>query len=448
MRLAHALAAVSVLTVLGSGCGQDSTAPGSISESKAALSDDFDYIAKPPHVQVTPAKLTPGAIPFCNSSIGPLICYTPTFLRTAYNFPRDLDGTGQTIVIVDAFGSPTIATDLAQFDAAFGIPDPPSFQVICAEGCPPFNPQDTKHDVVGWSVETSLDVEYAHAMAPGARIVLVVAATSSGNAINNAERKVLSQFPGAIMSQSFGIPEILLHGNNGQIDQAHKNYEAAQQAGITVIAGAGDFGATNGFATANPQFPASDPLVTGVGGTQGHPHPNGLVQLSGNTPVAYGAEEVWNEPQPGFEAATGGALSRLFPPPAYQSGLKLTGRGVPDVGYNAAINGGVLVLDNALGGFFIVGGTSAGAPQWAAIVALANQLKGGSLGFINPTLYQIACSSNYAQDFHDITIGNNQLVNTPVGFSAATGWDAATGLGTPNVASLVHDLVTPPTCPS
>jgi subtilase family serine protease len=133
--------------------------------------------------------------------------------------------------------------------------------------------------------------------------------------------------------------------------------------------------------------------------------------------------------------------------PSYQAGLGLTTRTVPDVAYNAAISGGVIVVDQTLGGFFIVGGTSAGSPQWAAIVALANQLKGAPLGFINPTLYAIKCSRRrYAADFHDITVGNNQLVGTPVGFSAAAGYDFATGLGTPNVSNLIQDLVTPPAC--
>jgi subtilase family serine protease len=119
---------------------------------------------------------------------------------------------------------------------------------------------------------------------------------------------------------------------------------------------------------------------------------------------------------------------------------------VPDVAYNAAINGGVLVLDNTLGGFFIVGGTSAGSPQWAGIIALANQLKGSPVGYINPAIYRIGCSGSYGRDFHDITVGNNQLVGTPVGFTATSGYDDATGLGTPNVANLVQDLVTPPSC--
>ncbi len=401
------------------------------------------YRVRPPAVAVTPGSALPSAAPVCNTSIGPLTCYFPAFLRAAYDFPANLSGAGQTIVIVDAYGSPTIAADLHAFDSAFGVPDPPSFQVFCPLGCPAFNPNNTNRDEFGWSVETSLDVEWAHAMAPGANIVLAVAPNPGGNAINVTERAAIARFPGSVISQSFGIPEILVTANNSQIMQAHANYVAARQAGITVFASAGDAGATNGFATANASFPASDPLVTGVGGTEGDPYPSGLVS-TGNPPV-YGGEQVWNEPQ--FGAATGGAPSLLFPVPSFQNGLSLSSRTVPDVAYNAAINGGVLVAYSALGapGFFIVGGTSCGSPQWAAIGALANELSASqghdSLGYINPALYDLAESGAYSTDFHDIKVGNNRLVGTPVGFSATTGYDAATGWGTPNVAHLVPDLV-------
>jgi subtilase family serine protease len=162
-------------------------------------------------------------------------------------------------------------------------------------------------------------------------------------------------------------------------------------------------------------------------------------------PDGYGGEQVWNEPQ--FGAATGGAPSLLFGVPSYQSGLGLTARG-PDVSYNAAVDGGVLVVNSALVGvpvLFIVGGTSAGSPQWAGIAALANQAraklgKGPIGGNFNPALYAIYHSARYATDFHDITVGNDQLVGTPVGFSAGVGYDLASGLGTPIVDQLIVDL--------
>jgi len=398
-----------------------------------SAAQSFDYIANPPRVAVAPDSSSPSIHFGCETTQR---CYRPSAIRAAYNFPSKLTGAGQTIVIVDAFGSPTIKQDLARFDADFGIPDPPSFTILCPEsGCPVLDPTDTHHDETGWTVETSLDVEYAHAMAPGANIVLAVASTSSGDAINVAEAAAIKQFPGAVLSQSFGIPEALVHGNNAQVQQAHKNYVAATVAGITLLASAGDNGATNGVsALPNAGFPASDPLVTSVGGTEGNPYYYGLLKNG-----SYGSEQVWNEPK--FGAATGGAPSAFFPVPSFQTGLGLASRTVPDVAYNAAIEGGVLVLDSALGGFFLVGGTSCGSPQWAAIVALANQAAGHPLGLVNPLIYKVAESSNYANDFHDITTGDNKLFETQAGYSAGTGYDYATGWGTPNVANLVADLV-------
>ena len=152
-------------------------------------------------------------------------------------------------------------------------------------------------------------------------------------------------------------------------------------------------------------------------------------------------------------STTGGAPSLFFPVPSYQSGLGLSSRTTPDVSYNAAIQGGVLVANSVVLGtpaFFIVGGTSAGSPQWAGIIALANQLAGKPLGFLNPAIYKLAESSAYGSDFNDITIGNNQMPGTTPGFTAGTGFDDASGWGTPNVANLLPDLVacaTSTTCP-
>lgn len=441
----------------------------------AAGAQGIDYIARPPYVQVSPKSVIPNGFPYCGTTSGiTLVCYEPNFIRTAYNFPSNLDGTGQTILIVDAYGSPTIQSDLILFDEVFGIAPPPSFTIFCPEGCPPYNANDKLHGEAGWSIETSLDVEYAHAMAPGANIVLVVAPSSSGDSVNVAEAKAIAKYPGSIMSQSFGAGEFGINGNKAQVLQAHKNYVAAQAAGITVLASAGDDGAANAFmvglktiigTVANASFPSSDPLVLAVGGTEGNPYPTtfscaadticstGLVTVSGPcdsasltdcTPVGYGGEQVWNEPDFAPGSTTSGAPSLLFALPSYQEGLGLTSRTTPDVSYNAAINGGVLVVNSTVLGeptFFIVGGTSAASPQWAAIIALANQSAGQSLGFLNPAIYKLAQSAAYANDFHDITVGNNVMAGTTVGFSAATGWDDASGWGTPNVANLVPDLV-------
>jgi subtilase family serine protease len=446
---------------------------------------NFNYAPSLQYVQLGPLAAFPQGVPLCKSaSLGNIVCYTPSFIKKAYEYPSTatLDGTGQTIVIVDAFGSPTITSDLALFDARFGIPAPPSFTIFCGNSptpldvttCPTVNINaNPKHDEFGWTIETSLDVEYAHAMAPGANIVLVVASTSSGNAINDAEAAAIAAYPGAVFSQSFGIPEIFLtgNGNPGQVSQAQANYANGVAKGDTFLASAGDTGADFGFGVAMGNFPGSDLHNTGVTGTQGLPYnaTGTLTPCPTSTPFSctsglsafhgpcvlgrtvppncvadgYGGEQVWNEPS--FGAATGGAPSLLFGVPSYQNGLGLTARG-PDVAYNAAIDGGVLVV---YGGFgfpvlFIVGGTSAGSPQWAGIIALANQaranLSKGPIGDLNPVLYSIFHSTRYATDFHDITVGNDKLVGSPVGFSAGAGYDLASGIGSPVVDQLIVDL--------
>jgi len=450
---------------------------------------DFHYKPNLTYVQLAPDTTFPQGLPLCKSrSLGNIVCYSPDFIKKAYEFPStaSFDGTGQTIVIVDAFGSPTIASDLAVFDARFGIPAPPSFTIFCGNSPTPLDPStcptvninvNPLHDEFGWTIETSLDVQYAHAMAPGANIVLDVASTSSGNAINDAETAAIAAYPGAVFSQSFGIPEIFLthNGNPGQVSQAQANYANGITKGDTFFASAGDTGATFGFSIAMANFPGSDLHNTAVTGTQGLPynatgtltpcttitlfsctsglstyHGPCLIGLRSGSPPncvpdGYGGEQVWNEPS--FGVATGGAPSLLFGVPSYQSGLSLSARG-PDVAYNAAIDGGVLVVYGGFGGpspvTFIVGGTSAGSPQWAGIAALANQARAmvskGPIGDLNPVLYAIFHSARYATDFHDITVGNDKLVGSSVGFSAGTGYDLASGIGSPIVDQLIVDL--------
>src|SRR5712692_8326099 len=227
-----------------------------------AIQSDFNYKPGVSYVQLGPDTTLPQGLPLCKSaSLGNIVCYSPKFIKKAYEFPSTstLDGSGQTIVIVDAFGSPTIANDLALFDARFGISAPPSFTIFCGDSSTPFDATTCPHVNIapnvnplhgefGWSIETSLDVEYAHAMAPGANIVLDVAGTSSGNAINAAETAAIAAFPGAIFSQSFGIPEIFLtgNGNPGQVNQAQANYANGVAVGDTFFASSGDTGADFG----------------------------------------------------------------------------------------------------------------------------------------------------------------------------------------------------------
>jgi subtilase family serine protease len=243
-----------------------------------------------------------------------------------------------------------------------------------------------------------------------------------------------------------------------------------------VLAASGDLGASNGTEleamfsgldvtpSAMAAYPASDPLVLAVGGTMGDPYPDGLLTDAGT----YGAEQVWNEISPfGQPGATGGAPSVVFDAPPWQRSLHTKARLEPDVSYNAALVDGALVIlscrpapdgtlaacDPGSQGYVAVGGTSAGAPQWAAIVALANQVRMSEarapLGLVSPLLYEIAKDRRaYARDFNDITTGSNALdlrafgspVPSEFGFAAAPGYDLATGLGTPNVANLLGDL--------
>lgn len=429
--------------------------------------------ASVPTVGHFPAVVGPEVTPSSGSSSATCVfatargleCWTPFQLSQAYDFPSQYDGTGQTIMIVDAYGSPHIASNLATFDTLFGIPGTPNLTIVNG----PTVTTNGSGDLDGWGLETSLDVEYAHAMAPGAHIVLVQAASDDDANIAAALAQYIPQYPGAIVSQSFGEPE---QDTGTLIAADHAAYAAGTKLKDTLLASAGDWGATftpitGTTSPAIASYPASDPLVTSVGGTEGNPYnldPSvGLLGGIGlNVNGAYGDEQVWNEGAVGVaDAATGGAPSALFPAPPWQrpvSGYRT--RTVPDVSYNAAILGGVDVIytcqlgpaDPAgtvcptAGRTFqvLVGGTSAGSPQWASVFALVNQARGlqgkGPIGFANEALYKIGKQNKSAGDFHDITVGSDAL-DSPIGFDAAPGYDLASGWGTPDVAKLLPDLV-------
>jgi subtilase family serine protease len=375
----------------------------------------------------------------CQTAKAQLPCYDPQQIRTAYGVPSALTGAGETIVIIDAFGSPSIGNDLALFDATFGLPSP-TLNVINPFGAV-FDP--TNPNQVGWSAEISLDVEWSHAIAPGATIDLVLSKTDADADILAAQQYAIDNNLGDVLSQSFGEAESC----NAFVPQTHALFQVAQSTHMTVFASSGDFGAAqptcdNTGYLLSASIPASDPLVTGVGGT----HLNANFKSG-----AYRNETAWNnsgQPSSLDFGATGGGFSTVYPEPSYQDRAQTSGaRGVPDVAYNGDLFGGVLVAWSESGQganlFFIIGGTSAGSPQWSGITALADQAAGHRLGFLNPALYAIANNPPlYNRAFHDIKQGNNSWdVSGVTGYSASKGWDPVTGLGTPDVANLVSLLV-------
>lgn len=375
-------------------------------------------------------------------------CYGPKQIREAYEITpilnKGITGKGRSIVIIDAYQSPTITHDLQTFDSIFGLPDPP-FTIVAPDGLTPFDPNDANQ--VSWAGEITLDVEWAHAIAPDAHIVLVLAKSNQDTDILSATRYAIRHNLGDVISQSFGEGESCVDPK--LLRQEHELFLEATLKGITLFASSGDQGAAQYTCDGNSYFlsvssPASDPLVTGVGGTK--------LIADGQT-GAYQSETAWNEPQ--YEAASGGGFSTIYPKPFYQFGTAGIGRyrGVPDVAYNAAVDGGVLAVwsSSGLGQdlVFRFGGTSAGSPQWAGITALADQLGHHRVGFLNPAFYLIGHSPLYAQAFHDITTGNNTFTGTDAngnsvtinGYSASKGWDPVTGWGTPRVAQLLPLLV-------
>ncbi|MDE3007637.1 MAG: S53 family peptidase [Acidobacteriota bacterium] len=423
----------------------------------ASTSNNIVYqvtpLAKPDTSSLAASALTPG---YCVANFG-LACYGPAAFHQAYQIPWTINGvlagTGQQVAIVDAFGSPTVASDLATYDAAFNLPSA-DLHVYYPDGKPTFGPS-LKHGSLqaGWAEETSLDVQTVHDLAPGARINLIVASSPNGNDINVATRYAIDNHLGDVLSMSFGAPEAAIAGggNNLQLQQAHANFAQAVAEKIGLFASSGDSGASNGYNYANALFPASDPNVTSTGGTNLFtPSLNSLT----STDYSYAGETTWNDGDPatcpfgcpyGAFGATGGASSSVFAAPSYQSALGLSARATSDVSFNASVYTATLIYLGFLGagssGFYFFGGTSEASPAWAAIAADLNQGHGSDLGALNPTLYSLAANpSTYAQDFHDVTLGNNELPFPGPGSNAGSGYDLPTGLGSPIVSGLMSSL--------
>lgn len=376
-------------------------------------------------------------------------CYSPQQIRAAYGIQPLLDqgytGKGRTIVIIDAYGSHTIEKDLATFDSLFGL-NAPAFETVAPDGQVPYDPNDANQ--AGWSGETTLDVEWAHAVAPDAKIVLVVAKTNQDADILSATKYAVDHSLGDVFSQSFGEGETCV--DSRLLRDEHAVFQAAAAKKITLLASSGDQGAAQPACDGSNSFflsassPASDPLVTGVGGT----HLN-----ADKTTGAWVDERAW-------QGLSGGGFSTLYRRPGYQAeipGIASKTRGVPDVAYNGDTDGGVLtawtcppgefpgLCDGNATFVFRFGGTSAGSPQWAGVTAIADQFAGKRLGLLNRSISRIAQGPSYASAFHDITVGDNTFTYTNdagqhvtvQGYQAVTGWDAVTGWGTPVVNNLV-----------
>ena len=319
---------------------------------------------------------------------------TPTQIKHAYGLDQITgDGTGQTIAIVEAYGSPTIVADVAAFCTAFNLP-PANVAV--------YYPQGQGRANSGWALETSLDVEWAHAIAPGANIVVVAARSAS-----------LSNLLGAVdYAVSLGASQVSMSwGGSEFAGQTGFDYHF-NVPGVAFFASSGDSGA-------GASWPAASPFVISVGGT--------TLNVDGSGNVV--SETGWS--------GSGGGLSAYETRPGYQNGWQTAAnRAIPDVSYDAdPATGFPVYMSNYNGstGWITVGGTSAGAPQWAGLSALVNAARTTAVQAPDNALYTLA-SAGYATDFRDITAGSNG------GFTAIALFDLVTGLGSPAGAALIPAL--------
>ncbi|MGA3008473.1 MAG: choice-of-anchor tandem repeat GloVer-containing protein [Opitutaceae bacterium] len=324
--------------------------------------------------------------------------FTPQQMRHAYGFDQlGATGAGQIIAIVDAYGDPTVQIDMDTFCAALNIP---STAVLV------FNPQGTPAENDDWAMETALDVEWAHAIAPGATIVLV-------EAKSDADADLYAAVDYAV---SLGATQVSMSWGGSEYSTETTSDFHFNVPGVTFFASSGDDGA-------GVIYPAASPYVVGVGGT------TLALDSSGN----YSSEKAWSNSSTNPASGSGGGVSAYEAVPAYQSGWwSGSGRGVPDVAYDADPATGVPVYQSYFL-WFEVGGTSMGAPQWAALCALANSLRPQPLSSAPGVFYSLA-TANYAGYYHDITSGSNGA------YSAGPGYDLVTGLGSPIANQLVVAL--------
>ncbi len=397
-----------------------------------------------PDVSVASAPPSSGPAAAC----GPTgVGLAPCQIWNAYDLnpllANGTNGSGYRLAVVDAFSSDEneleLASDLATFDTTFGLPLGNVNFVYPVPGTGQLNDSDVNPD---WSAEDALDLEWSRAAAPGATIDFTFSPNPGVGLYEAVDWLVAHQAVNAI-SMSWGEPDVGVFNAfeppvctsacNATTDGSYAILapvlEFAAAEGISVFAASGDCGAADGTSGVATNFPASDPYVTGVGGT--------VLNVSANG--TYESEEGWSGNATGADApgcdnqgGSGGGYAP-FPRPAWQLGLAgtPTGRGVPDVALDAYTAATIQYHGTQVG----VRGTSLATPIWAGISADLDQHAGEPLGFLDPALYRILTGPEYAADFHDIASGWN-------GYSAGPGWDPVTGIGTPIVAALA-DSMTP-----
>jgi kumamolisin len=347
------------------------------------------------------------------------ISYTPVQVAQLYQFPQGATAAGQTIGIIELGGGYKTA-DLTTYFKTLGQ-KAPQVSAVSVDGGK--NSPTTANSADG---EVMLDIEVSGAVAPGAKIVVYFAPNTDQGFIDAVSTAIHdSTNKPSVISISWGGPES--SWTTQAMNALDDACQSAAALGITITVAAGDSGSTDGVAgtTNHVDFPASSPHVLACGGTK-------LIG-SGSTITS---EVVWNE-LANDEGATGGGVSDVFPLPSWQANSNVPsptttggGRGVPDVAGDADPTSGYVVRVD--GSNMVIGGTSAVAPLWAGLIALANAQNGRSAGFLQPALY----ASKSKSGFHDIVSGTNG------GFSAGPGWDACTGLGSPIGTNLVG-LVNP-----
>jgi kumamolisin len=338
--------------------------------------------------------------------------YTPPQVATAYQWPANASGVGQTIGIIELGGGYRLA-DLKAYFKTLGLATPAITAVLVDGG------KNAPSKASSADGEVMLDIEVAASVAPGAKVAVYFAPnTDQGfiDAITTAVHDTTNK--PSVISISWGGPESTWTQQSlAALDAA---CQSAAALGITITAAAGDDGSTDGGKGNNVDFPASSPHVLACGGTK--------LDANGETIVS---EVVWNE-LANQEGATGGGVSIVFALPPWQANAKVPkpgggvgGRGVPDVAGDADPTTGYTIRVD--GQTSVIGGTSAVAPLWAGLVAVANQQLGNSVGFIQPAIY----AAKAGAAFNDIQAGNNGA------FEAGPGWDACTGLGSPVASKLI-----------